>query len=53
MKQTLLHRVFDEGIRQWLIAKFDTAIAAGMSEAEAFTQTSRQATEAFGNWKAK
>lgn len=52
MTQQLLHKVFDEGIRQWLVVVFNRFLATGHNEADAYSQTVDLANKTFGNWKA-
>lgn len=54
MKQILLHKVFDEGIRLWLSSRFDYYLGLGQSEKLAYANTYSDADFVFGtNWKAK
>lgn len=53
MLEQLLKGVFDEGIRQWIIAIYNNHISNGLTSEQAKEYTEKFADKTFGNWKVK
>lgn len=51
MLEQLLKGVFDEGIRQWIIAIYNNQ--NGLTPKEAKEYTEKLADKTFGNWRIK
>lgn len=50
----LLHKVFDRGVREWVVGRYQALIDSGQTPQQAATSAATAAESLFGpNWKAK